>query len=136
MSLAPVISDTDILSALMRKNSVVVAEARTYLAQHGQFTISIITRYEILMGLKAKGATQQTARFEQFCARNTILPITDDVIIQATDIYADLYRRGELIGDADILIAATALMNGFGVVTNNEAHFKRITGLNVENWHK
>ena len=41
---------------------------------------------------------------------------------------------GELIGDADILIAASALSNGCGIVTNNEAHFRRIADLQVENW--
>jgi len=136
MSLPLVILDTDILSALMRKNPNVIAQARAYLAQQGQFTISIITRYEILRGLKAKGATRQVTRFEEFCLRNKILTITDDVIVQASVIYADLYRRGELIGDADILIAATALLNGFGVATNNEEHFRRVTGLHVENWQK
>jgi tRNA(fMet)-specific endonuclease VapC len=136
MSLPQLILDTDILSALMRKDAAVVAKAKAYLAQHNQFTLSIITRYEILRGLKAKGATRQAARFDLFCASNEILSITDDVIIRAADIYADLYRRGELIGDADILIAASALVNGFGVVTNNEAHFRRIAGLQVENWHK
>ncbi|HKQ08231.1 MAG TPA: type II toxin-antitoxin system VapC family toxin [Blastocatellia bacterium] len=136
MSLSQVILDTDILSTLMRRNPDVIAKSRAYLVQYGQLTISIITRYEILRGLRAKGASQQEARFEQFCEKNEILSITDEVIVQAAAIYADLYKRGELIGDADILIAATALVNGFGVVTNNEDHFRRITGLHVENWHK
>jgi tRNA(fMet)-specific endonuclease VapC len=69
MSLPQVILDTDILSALMRKNPNVIAKSKTYLAQHGQFTISIITRYEILRGLKVKGAAQQVTRFEEFCVR-------------------------------------------------------------------
>lgn len=136
MSLPQVIMDTDILSGLMRKNPKIIDKARAYLAQHDQFAISIITRYEILRGLRAKGAAQQEARFEQFCERNKVLAITDEVIVQAAAIYADLYKRGELIGDADILIAATALVNGFGVATNNEDHFRRIIGLYVENWHK
>lgn len=128
--------DTDILSAVMRQNPVVMATARSYLAAHDQFTFSIITRYEILRGLKAKQADKQSASFNKFCIRSTILPISDEVVVKAADIYADLYRRGELIGDADILIAATALMNGFGVVTNNESHFRRVRGLVVENWLK
>ncbi len=52
----------------------------------------------------------------------------------AADIYADLRRKGELIGDADMLIAASALVHGLGVVTNNEEHFERIAGLYMENW--
>ena len=136
MNLPQVILDTDILSALMRRNQQVVAKARAYLAQHGQLTFSIITRYEILRGLKAKGATRQEENFQRFCANNQILTLTDDVISQAAEIYADLYKRRDLVGDADILIAASALANGFGVVTNNERHFTRITGLSVENWLK
>jgi len=136
MSSAEFILDTDILSLLMRKNAAVLAKASVYVSEHRQFTISIITRYEILRGLKAKDAGKQAERFEDFCGRNRILLIDDTVIIQAADIYADLYKHGELIADADILIAASALANGCGIVTNNEAHFRRIVGLRVENWLK
>ena len=134
MSSPQLVIDTDILSLLMRKNSFVLARAKEYLSEHGRFTISIITRYEILRGLKAKGAEQQASRFEHFCVRNTVLPITDDVVLRAAEIYADLYKRGELIGDADILIAASALVNGFPIVTNNVEHFRRVKTLKVVNW--
>ena len=46
--------------------------------------------------------------------KNQALPITDRVIERAAELYADLYKRGQLIGDADILIAATALASGLG----------------------
>ncbi len=134
MSSTQLVIDTDILSLLMRKNSSALAHATQYLVEHRQFTISIITRYEILRGLKAKGAEQQAARFQDFCAKNRVLSITDDVVLRAADIYADLHKRGELIGDADILIAASALVHGFGIVTNNVEHFSRITTLEVLNW--
>ncbi len=136
MALMQVVLDTDILSAIMRRNPVVIPKARTYLAEHSQFTLSIITRYEILRGLRAKGAVRQTVAFDRFCARNTILPLTDEAVVKAAEIYADLSGRGELIGDADILIAASALVHGLGVVTNNEDHFKRIRDLQLENWLK
>jgi tRNA(fMet)-specific endonuclease VapC len=90
MASAQLVLDTDTLSAIMRRNSVVLAKARTYLAEHGQFTISIITRYEILRGLRAKDATRQAVIFDQFCSRNVVLPLTDEAIIEAADIYADL----------------------------------------------
>jgi tRNA(fMet)-specific endonuclease VapC len=134
MSSQKLLLDTDILSLLMRQNAAVVARGSAYLAEHQKFTISIITRYEILCGLKAKGADRQASRFEAFCTGNRILNISDDVVVRAVDIYADLYRRGELIGDADILIAASALANGCGIVTNNEEHFRRVGQLRVENW--
>ena len=126
--------DTDILSAVMKKNPVVIPKARSYLAEHGQFTLSILTRYEILRGLKAKGAAKQAIAFDRFCATNVVLPLTDEVVVKAAEIYAELSGRGALIGDADILIAASALVHGLGVLTNNEDHFRRITNLQVENW--
>lgn len=136
MASARVVLNTDTLSAIMRQNPVVIPKARAYLAAHSHFTLSIITRYEILRGLKSKGATKQVIDFDRFCARNTILPLTNGAVVKAAEIYADLSVRGELIGDADILIAASALVHGLGVVTNNEDHFNRIRDIHVENWLK
>ena len=133
--------DTDTISILTRKRRYqrhpkTIAQASAYEATHKGFTISIITRYEILRGLKAKGSTVQVLGFERFCQSNEVLPLTDEIVIKDTDIYADLKRRGDLIGDIDILIAATALVHGLVVVTNNERHFNRIPGLQIDNWLK
>lgn len=134
MSTQPALLDTDILSAIMRRDPQVTASARAYLLEHRRFTFSVVTRYEIMRGLLAKGAVRQHQAFEQLCAASIVLPLTDEVALQAAAIYADLHTRGALIGDADILIAATAIANGLAVVTNNEAHFARIKLLTIENW--
>jgi tRNA(fMet)-specific endonuclease VapC len=126
--------DTDILSAIMKGNPLAVARGGEYLADHGSLALSIITRYEILRGLKAKGATAQVKAFDQLCANCRILPLTEDVVVRAAEVYASLKQRGEPIGDADILIGASALVHGLGIVTNNEDHFRRIPGLQVSNW--
>lgn len=65
----PVLLDTDMLSAVMRKNPAATAQAQVYLSVFRQFTLCIITRYEILRGLRAKGATTQLAAFERFCSK-------------------------------------------------------------------
>ncbi len=67
MPFTPVVLDMDILPAVMRQHPVVTATARDYLRTHGQFTFSVITRYEILRGLKAKGVTAQAVAFDRFC---------------------------------------------------------------------
>lgn len=129
-----VLVDTDVLSALMRNNAQAVNRARTYLADHVRFTISLVTRFEILRGLKARRAVAQLAAFERFCTDNEILAIGDDVVVRAADIYADLYVRGQLVADADILIAATAVQHRLVLATNNVADFRRIAGLPIDNW--
>ena len=133
-SLPSALLDTDILSAVMRQHPTALARARAYLAVHHRLAFSSITRYEILRGLHAKRATGQWAAFERLCGVSTILPLTDGIVVRAAIIYADLSHRGALIGDADILIAATGLEHDRTIVTNNEDHFRRITGLQIENW--
>lgn len=136
MTTATCLVDTDILSAIMRDNPTVMEHARVYWTTHKRFTFSLITRYEILRGLYAKNATAQLEAFNQFCAVNRILPITDQSVVQAGSIYGKLHSRSELIGDADILIAASAIINDHTIVTNTTRHFDRIDGLRVENWLK
>lgn len=134
MSSEVVLLDTDVLSAVMRGQPQATAQALLYLQEHQRFTFSVITRYEVLRGLLARGAVRQQQAFERMCATNVVRPLTDSIVQQAAAIYADLYVRGQLIADADILIAATALTHGLVLVTNNHAHFSRIGALTVRNW--
>lgn len=134
MSPQRVLLDTDILSAIMRADARATARARVYLVQHQRFSFSVITRYEVLRGLLARGARQQQTAFERLCTASDVLPLTSDIAGTAAAVYADLRARGLLIGDADILIGATALVHGYSVATNNESHLARIPSLTVENW--
>jgi len=131
-----VLVDSDTLSFYFKKYPKVVAKAQDYLRQHQLFTFSIISRFEILRGMKVRNATGQLKFFNLFCQQNEIIELNDKIINRAADIYADLYKRGGLVGDADILIAATALENNLPIVTNNESHFNRIPGLQILNWNK
>lgn len=128
--------DTDTISYFLKNEPKVMSAAQDYLNFHRGFTFSIITRFEILRGLKARQAPRQIAKFEGICRNSKIFELDDKTIVKAADIYADLYKRGQLVGDADILIAATAIENNLAVVTNNENHFNRIGGLRILNWNK
>ena len=75
MPISQGIVDTDILSAVMRKNPDVIPKARAYIRKYSRFTFSIITRYEILRGLKAKDAVTQAIAFDQFCIKNIESPV-------------------------------------------------------------
>ncbi|MBW4540004.1 MAG: hypothetical protein KME43_12795 [Myxacorys chilensis ATA2-1-KO14] len=62
MTTGQAVLDTDTLSAILRQNPNVLLNARQYLVENRKFTFSIITRYEILRGLKSKAATAQINR--------------------------------------------------------------------------
>ncbi|MBI3862270.1 MAG: type II toxin-antitoxin system VapC family toxin [Planctomycetia bacterium] len=127
--------DTDILNEVLKqKNANVVRHAAAYLAQHGQFAISSITRYELLRGLKEKNASSQLARFQAFCQQTTIFPVADDILDRAVDLWVAGRTQGLAPKDADVIIAATALHHGRVLVTGNLAHFAWIPGLTINNW--
>jgi tRNA(fMet)-specific endonuclease VapC len=126
--------DTDTLSAIMRRHPTALAKAAEYLALHQKLSFSSMTEYEIRRGLEYKRATRQLQKFNTLRASSEVLPISDAVIERAAAVYAELRRKGQLIGDGDIFIAATALEWNRRVVTNNLSHFSRIDGLLVESW--
>ena len=45
-----------------------------------------------------------------------------------------LERKGQLIGNMDLLIAAHALSQNLILVTNNQKHFSKVPNLILENW--
>jgi tRNA(fMet)-specific endonuclease VapC len=127
--------DSDVMSEFLKgRDPVVVQKAAAYLQHYNQATLSEITRYEILRGLKAKNATAQVTAFDSWCQQFQVLPLTDDIIILAADLWAGLKQTGQPIGDNDPLIAATAIHHGLPLATKNVAHFSRIPGLAIEDW--
>lgn len=129
--------DTDILSEILKqKNAVVIQKAASYLQTNQQFSFSSITRYEVLRGLKAKGASRQLQQFATFCQHCQIFPITDVIFDRAADLWVATHAAGRPIKDADLLIAATALEHGLTLVTGNANDFSWIAGLTLEDWRQ
>ena len=99
-----------------------------YLERHAgeQFGVSVIATLGFLEGY------QRPADGERFLDPFPQLPVTMQVARTGSRIRRELRRKGELIGDFDILIAATALEAGMIMVTDNARHFEPIEGLVVE----
>lgn len=66
--------------------------------------------------------------------KSELVTLDREIMSKASEIYAELKRRGELIEDADIIIAASCLIKDMVLVTDNEDHFDRIENLETENW--
>jgi tRNA(fMet)-specific endonuclease VapC len=128
--------DTDILSEFLRGNSKVVAKVDEHLEEYGLVNLSIITYYEILNGLLYKDAKKQLKKFTDFVELNKVIPMTMRTAKIAAEIYADLRKKGREIGHTDTLIAGIAMANDLQLITNNTDHFKRIKGLEIDNWTK
>jgi predicted nucleic acid-binding protein len=61
----------------------------------------------------------------------TVLPYDVAAARVFGEIQARLSVRGQTLADADLQIAATAILHGLEVVTGNLRHFARIPGIRV-----
>ena len=145
MSSAPVLLDSDTRSDLSRGHPVVTARATEYLERHGRLTVSAVSIFERLRGYRAalrlgKPLHEHLRQFELFAATCVVLPVDARVADEAATIWAHLGRRGRrLVGD--ILIAATASVQGIPLVTRNRRDFEPMTRvggvkLGLVDWHR
>ena len=82
----------------------------------------------------AVDAPKQRQRFNNICQIYPIILLDDLAILQkAAEIYANLRARGLPIQTEDILIAATAIIKGLTLVSN-DSDLLRFEGLNLEDW--
>ena len=63
-----------------------------------------------------------------------ILPLDDAVMNCFGKFKAELRRKGQPIGDTDLLIAGVAVSRNLKLVTHNARHFERIPGILLEDW--
>ncbi len=90
---------------------------------------------ELLYGAyKSKRADENVKDVMNFVEDFEIIPVD----LPEADLYgqirASLGRKGQPIGNNDMLIAATALTHNATLVTNNTGEFSRIDGLKLEDW--
>ncbi len=98
--------------------------------------ISEITYAELKFGVENSNHPGKNQKaLDNFLTGIQIVPI-----FQAIDIYAKekarLRKAGKPTDDFDLLIGSTSVAMGLTMVTNNSAHFDRITGINIEDWTK
>ena len=95
--------------------------------------ISLITFGEIYEGIYyGRDPKRSEAVFRQFLRSVDVLPLNRSIMQQFARIRVDLRRKGQIIGDPDIFIAATAIYHDLTLLTRNRKHYGRISSLKVE----
>lgn len=117
-----------------RGNRSITNKFETYIAEHRVIRISIVTYYEILSGLRYRGADRQINLFLAFADQNVVLPLTQSSTAISANCYATLRQNGNPVDDIDLLIAGVAIANDLVMVTHNQNHFGRIPGLECQDW--
>ena len=98
--------------------------------------VSALTRMEVDYGLalNADRARKLAPVLDAFFSTIVTLPFDEVDAKAAAAIRAALKTAGQPIGAYDVLIAGMGLASGLVVVTSNLGEFKRVSGLQVEDW--
>jgi tRNA(fMet)-specific endonuclease VapC len=125
--------DTNVISAILRGDLRVGTWMEERVGQGHAVTLNAISYYETRRGLGEEHQSRRR-RFDILVAEAGVLELDRPALDAAARIYRTLRHTGNLIEDADILIAAVALANDAILVTRNVRHFGRVAGLRLENW--
>ena len=125
--------DTNIISDLIRNPQ---GKAAKRIAKVGGDNVctSIIVAAELRYGCAKSGSKRLLKAVEELLGEINVLPFEVPADTDYGGIRAQLEAAGKPIGGNDLLIAAHAHATGATIVTANTGEFKRIRGLNVENW--
>lgn len=99
--------------------------------------LSVITLGELRYGAeKSQAKTKALKVINELTSMIQVVELNEKVAIHYAEIRSDLAKKGTMIGNNDLWLAAHARANQWTMVTNNEEEFIRVKGLNVENWTK
>ena len=125
--------DTNIvIYVLKRRPKEVLA---MFNANASRMAISSITLSELFYGAeKSLNTDKNLEAVEEFVSHLDVLPYDAKASQHYGQIKAALEKKGQIIGENDIHIAAHARSHGLILVSNNVREFKRAPNLVLENW--
>ena len=125
--------DTNIvIYVLKRRPKEVLA---IFNANASRMAISSITLSELIYGAeKSLNTDKNLEAVEEFVSHLEVLPYDAKASQHYGQIKAALEKKGQIIGENDIHIAAHAISHGLILASNNVREFKRVPNLALENW--
>lgn len=125
--------DTDILIEYFRGSQSIKRRIEN-LADEDRVGLIWLTFYEFFKGIFVSGKLDEEKFLQNMAETCIILETSFEAARIGGQIYAALKKQGKLINDADIMIASIVKAHDAVLITNNEEHFSRIQGLQIENW--
>jgi tRNA(fMet)-specific endonuclease VapC len=125
--------DTNIIADLV-KNPQGRAAQRIASVGEDNICTSIIVAAELRYGCAKSGSKRLLKAVEDLLGEIPVLPFDVPADAEYGGIRSELEAAGRPIGSNDLLIAAHACALGATIITANTNEFKRVSGLNVENW--
>ncbi len=125
--------DTNIVIYVLKRRPKEVLDV--FNANASRMAISSITLSELMYGAeKSINTDKNLEAVEEFVSHLEVLPYDAKASQHYGQIKAALEKKGQIIGENDIHIAAHAISHGLILVSNNVREFKRVPNLALENW--
>lgn len=125
--------DTNVVIYVLKRRPIKVLEI--FNKNTNRMAISSIALSELVYGAeKSVKIDKNLEAIEDFISHLEVLPYDAKASQHYGQIKAALEKKGQIIGENDIHIAAHAISQGLIFVTNNLKEFKRVPNLALENW--
>jgi tRNA(fMet)-specific endonuclease VapC len=126
--------DTNVCVQYLRGKNVLIRQRLSAHPAH-EVRICSVVLSELQIGvLRSAKPAKNRADVDQFAAPFISLAFDDAAADVCATIRHHLETRGTPIGPYDLQIAAIALTHNCTLVTHNLAEFKRVPGLQLEDW--
>lgn len=123
--------DTNVVSDYLRGVESVVKKIQN--AKPSELAISAVTVMELRYGAARRQSAKLTAAVEALISGITVIAFDAEAGEQAGHLRAAMEAQGITIALADCQIAATALVMGL-ILVSNDADLKRLPKLKVQDW--
>jgi len=123
-----VLIDTSVIIDFLRKSNKRSSRLWQLQEQGAVGHVSTITLFEVYAGAREPRHFDDLKRLFRWYV---ILPFTEPMALQASDIFRTLKGLNQIIEFRDIFIAATAMVSDMPITTLNERHFQRIEGIRI-----
>lgn len=125
--------DTNALSQLIRDPRGNVGMRLRQVGDSNVFT-SIVVACELRYGARKRNSALLSERIDRVLSSIHVAPLESGVDVCYAQIRQELESAGRSIGANDLLIAAHALEQSATLVTDNVDEFRRMPGLQIDNW--
>ncbi len=127
--------DTNMASYVIKGNLAGVRE-RLLQAQMAEVGISVVTEAELRFGIvRRPDAGRLKIAVEEFLLRVEVLVWDSEAAKHYAKLRADQEKKGEPMGNMDMMIAAQALAAEVVLVTHDRV-FRRVKELRIEDWSR
>ena len=127
-----ILLDPNVIVGILRGN----ANVHEHFVRHlGEMAVPAMVLGELHFGVaKSKNPERNRALLQTLLHALPVMHTNDLIMEKFGEQKAMLARQGEIVEDADVLIAATALVYDATLVTGNARHFLRFAELKLDDW--